>query len=113
MSDGYGAGCAYIDYNYEYVLLDATKKIPAVFSILLGDGLELECVLDRRLAEEKRLYKVSNYQKLHDDAVLHEKLKDWLCTHMHKKEKEVSAPQVSLKRQRMQAEDEFSEMEYL
>lgn len=102
-----------IDYNYEYVLLGSVKKIPAVFSIFLEDGLELECVLDKRLQEEKRLYKVSNYRKLHDDAELHEKLKKWLCTHVHEKENEVGAPQVSLKRQRMQAVDEFSEMEYL
>lgn len=102
-----------IDYNYEYILVEAGKRTPAVFSIPLGDGLELECVLDKRLAEDKRLYKVNNYRKLHDDAVLHEKLKAWLCAHMHQKESVAGAPQVSLKRQRMQAADEFSEMDYL
>lgn len=102
-----------IDYNYEYVLLESDNKLSAVFSVLLGDGLVLDCVLDKRLEEGKRLYRVNNYRTLHDDAVLHEKLKAWLCTHMHEKPKEADVPRVSLKRQRMQAEDEFSEMEYL
>lgn len=102
-----------LDFNYEYVLLGNARWTPAVFSILLEDGLELECVIDKRLEDARKLYKVSNYKKLHDDALLHETLKNWLRAHAHQKEKKENAPAVSLKRQRMQAVDEFSEMEYL
>lgn len=102
-----------LDYNYEYVLLGSAGKAPAVFSIFLEDGLELECMLEKRLQEQKKLYKICNYQKLHDDAGLHEKLKNWLCTHAYQEEIEAATPQISLKRQRMQAVDEFSEMEYV
>lgn len=102
-----------IDYNYEYVLLDSGKKLPAIFSIILEEGLELECVLEKRLLEEKRLYRVSNYRKLHDDPALHEKLKNWLHSNTHGEIREEDTPKVSLKRRRMQAADEFSEMEYL
>lgn len=102
-----------LDFNYEYVLLGDAGRTPAVFSIRLEDGLELECVIDKRLEDARKLYKVSNYKKLHDDALLHEKLKNWLCVHAYQKEKKENAPAISLKRQRMQAVDEFSEMEYL
>lgn len=102
-----------IDYNYEYVLLGSAGKLAENFSVLLEEGLKLECVLEKRLKEGKRLYRVNNYRKLHDDAALHDKLKNWLCTHAHGEIREEEAPKISLKRQRMQALDEFSEMEYL
>lgn len=102
-----------IDYNYEFVLLDTKGKNKERYDITLEEGLILNCTFDREAIEGKSLYRVQNYQELHDNYELHKKLKKWLIIHETEEELEDNSNYISLKRQRMIADDEFSDMDFL
>ncbi len=104
-----------VDYNYEFMLVESENPLPILFSIPMEEGLVLECVLERKIAESKMLYRISNYKELHDDAKRHIMLKEWLCRQKNKEEKEAEPVGIMLsyKRRRMLAQDEFSELDYL
>lgn len=107
-----------IDFNYEFVLLRKEVRMPVVFSIFPAEGLVLDCSFDRNIDGGKCLYRIENYRELHDNPELHNKLSKWVERLAAGEEsgclgKKIDKSTISRKRQRMLAEDEFSELEYL
>lgn len=102
-----------VDYNYEFMLVTGEEPLSALFSVTIKENLVLECVLERKVTGTKRLYRISNYKELHENAQKHTLLKEWLCSDRSKEEKEKAENRISYKRQRMLAKDEFSELDYL
>lgn len=99
------------NFNYKYIMLNDMKRAPLSVSVKLTEKLTLDCERERQFGEKLYLYEVKNYQEIHKDESLRNELKCWIRENQI--QKGTKEKPISLKRQRVMAEDEFSEMEYL
>lgn len=65
------------NFDYKYVATD-TVNLPPRFSLLLTEGLTLECAYERDFPDGKKLYAVDNYDALHNDERASARLERWL-----------------------------------
>ncbi|MDL2288087.1 glycosyltransferase [Oscillospiraceae bacterium OttesenSCG-928-F05] len=66
-----------INFNYKFVLLGKGEGREALV-LLPEEGLQIACLFDRDIMDGSRLYTVTNYGVLHEDAVMRGKLRTWV-----------------------------------
>lgn len=110
-----GESLKIMNFNYEFVLIRTTKIIKEPCEIELEKDLVLKLKKVRSFDEDVILYRVLNYESIYNNKESYLKLEHflWDLLELEKKQEDVEKSKMSLKRRRMLAEDEFSELEFL
>lgn len=100
------------NYNYKYLLVSYAGSRQDTLRVPLCEGIRLELDLENEFGDQMYLYRITNYDALHGDAKKQEKLSQWIRDYsfggaMRYEQKR------SLKKERVLALDEFSEMNEL
>ena len=102
-----------VDYNYDYALLKRESWMPDKMELKIKEGLGLSLEFCKETQEGLLLYRVLNEAELYENKKLHEAVDDWIRSQIRQSSPAQLEQTVSNKRKRMQAEDEFSELEHL
>ena len=100
------------NYNYKYLLLTYSGEKKEKMSIPLCDGVALHVACKAEMGADTYLYQVENYKELHKDPAKQEKLSQWIEEHSFGGTGRF-VQRHSLKKERVLALDEFSEMNSL
>lgn len=111
-------GASYIqikNYNYKYILLRISVNPQKNISLPIKENLVFELKYAEKVGNELYLYEITNYQEIHHDAVRQKCIEAWIreCGINAWQEIKKADMQISLRKQRAAAYDEFSEMDYL
>ena len=102
-----------VDYNYDYALLKRENWMPDKMELKIKEGLGLSLEFCKETQEGLLLYRVLNEAELYENKKLHEAVDSWIREQFGQSSPAQLEQTVSNKRKRMQAEDEFSELEHL
>ncbi len=102
-----------INFNYQYALLEITRKMPDEFQMELEPGLTLDLKKNRVISWNLVLYRVTNYVDIYYDETLYKKMENWANRMAEEFEQETKKEIAVYKKNRMIADDEFYEMDYL
>ena len=87
--------------------------MPDQMELKIKEGLGLSLEFCKETQEGLLLYRVLNEAELYENKKLHEAVDDWIREQLGQSSPVQLEQTVSNKRKRMQAEDEFSELEHL
>lgn len=87
--------------------------MPDKMELKIQEGLVLSLEFCKETQEGLLLYRVLNEAELYENRNLHEAVDDWIKKQIGQSSLVRTEQTISNKRKRMQAEDEFSELEHL
>lgn len=100
------------NYNYKYLLVSYAGSRQDTLRVPLCEGIRLELDLENEFGDQMYLYRITNYDALHGDAKKQEKLSQWIRDYSFGGARRYEQKR-SLKKERVLALDEFSEMNEL
>lgn len=100
------------NYNYKYLLISYSGAELKELVLPLKKELVVEAVYDEKFGDSLYLYRVTNYRMLHENPEKQRLIHSWIEECIYQDE-EKQTQKISLKKQRVLALDEFSEMNYL
>ncbi|MFP3153423.1 glycosyltransferase [Lachnospiraceae bacterium ZAX-1] len=66
-----------VNFNFKFIVLVGTNLLQDI-TLTLPNGTCLECVYERDLNEQRKLFALSNYAEIHTDSLKSESLIQWL-----------------------------------